>query len=522
MNITWNKYFDKIYFITHIDNRQKTYFQLKKVGILDSGILKQYTIYNHNVDTAFNKYIQIKKRINKNIISSMLNQYYCIRDAKYNNYQHILIIEDNIKFIDNLEKIQEILENKPENSDIILYNPLPTCFELNKKGIEKVLNLFETQFKNIKFFLNNNFLNDLNCHYMNEYIALSLPFKDDKKEIISTKNNVINKITYEPTEINICFSITTTIFDKLIPVIYSLRKYSQSKFNIYIILDTNQFNQYYKQLQIFKNDQKMNFTLLSNQLLKAHLNTQVDLKRTQMDYGKLIIPSLLSNVDKIIYLDYDILIRKEGIEQLWNLDIKSCYIAAASDLLNISFASYLKQRFKERRIFINLTNFYFNTGVMLMNLREIRKDSIDKKMLNILHQKQDNTTNEDLKRMYCMGTYAVEGVKTISFLFQAQSLINYIFQNNKVRYFSAKYNNMIYDPDFGSNTYLIKKILKNNFNYRFEDEQDFINESVIIHFSGKYKPWKGFNLNYFNTKYQEQLFNFYNNFVKEMKNDKLV
>ena len=501
MTITWANYFDKIYClhnVQYIKQKQLMQLQLNRVGILNSGIFEWQLIFNNNTDNAINRYIQPQHDI-----SIIINNYFCIRDAYYHNYNRILILKDNIKFNDN---ILQVLQNRSLNTNVILYNSTK-CYQLNKQGIKLLKDLLQNKFDNIEQYIINNLTYNIN----NKLVIQIDRIKQNIEQTIEQNN-----ITFKPTTIDICFCITSNIFDRLIPVIYSLRKYSDSIFNIYIILDTNNFDQYYKKLQRF-ND-KMKFVLMDITLLKKHINSQIDMSKTYMDYAKLLIPTLLSNKDKILYLDYDIIIKKEGIEQLWNTDVTDYYLAAVEDIID-KFSTILKIKNQEKRIFHDITNFYFNTGVMLMNLKKIREDRYDEKLINILHQKQDINSNDDLKRIYDLKKIIpMFKDENLQFTQQAQSLLNYIFNKN-VLSINAKYNNLIFNTDFGSNTPINDKEISKKENYCYKNQQNFIDNTIIIHFSGKYKPWKGFKLNYFNTIYQKQLFDFYINIKKEIEND---
>lgn len=80
------------------------------------------------------------------------------------------------------------------------------------------------------------------------------------------------------------------------------------------------------------------------------------------------LPSLLPDVDKIIFLDADLILNAD-IEELWNIDISDYYMACRP---NPQPEDYLKQ------LDIKAGNKYYNTGVMLCNLKKWREDNIEK------------------------------------------------------------------------------------------------------------------------------------------------
>lgn len=46
----------------------------------------------------------------------------CIRDALKNNYKKIIIMEDDIRFLKNINKVNEYFKNFPEDADIVLFD----------------------------------------------------------------------------------------------------------------------------------------------------------------------------------------------------------------------------------------------------------------------------------------------------------------------------------------------------------------------------------------------------------------
>ncbi|MDR6553587.1 glycosyltransferase family 8 protein [Paenibacillus qinlingensis] len=88
-------------------------------------------------------------------------------------------------------------------------------------------------------------------------------------------------------------------------------------------------------------------------------------------YYRLMIPSLFDkNVEKILYLDVDIIVRKDIVE-LWNLELGNYSIGAVEDQ-----DGYL--RLKE--LGIPEDNKYFNAGVLLINLNKWRSNAIASKV----------------------------------------------------------------------------------------------------------------------------------------------
>ena len=155
--IEWNKYFDHIYcvhFLPYKDRLAKIKSELKRVGILDSGIFSwQYTwdtpFYNVLSRTGINKALSV------GYMKCGLSQYYCHKEAYDLGYNRILVLEDDISFLKDLDKIKEILEATPEDYDLVLYD-----------------NTGRNPAKYHKY-REENQINDFFCHYDNDMILAS-------------------------------------------------------------------------------------------------------------------------------------------------------------------------------------------------------------------------------------------------------------------------------------------------------------------------------------------------------------
>lgn len=83
---------------------------------------------------------------------------------------------------------------------------------------------------------------------------------------------------------------------------------------------------------------------------------------------------LPADVDKVLLLEGDTMVLGD-VEELYNMDISDCYLAAADDLQS----KYFKDKVGLKR-----SSSYFNAGVMLFNLKKMREDGITKKITRII------------------------------------------------------------------------------------------------------------------------------------------
>ena len=165
---------------------------------------------------------------------------------------------------------------------------------------------------------------------------------------------------------------------------------------------------------------------------------------------KLFIADYLAHEDKILYLDADTLVQQD-LAEVYKLDISDKYAAAVKDGLMYQYPQHIVE------IGLADINFYFNSGVMLLNLEKIRQDEIMHKSVIYL-----NTHRE---------------------VFGDQDILNVAF-GGKVLPLSYKYN--------CNSTFFEERSAK--FLSRFYDEvvpqtsREVYDTATILHFAG-HKPW---------------------------------
>jgi lipopolysaccharide biosynthesis glycosyltransferase len=98
-------------------------------------------------------------------------------------------------------------------------------------------------------------------------------------------------------------------------------------------------------------------------------------------FYRLLIPYVLpEETDRAIYLDSDIIVQ-EDINMLWNTDFEDKIILAAQDAKEHTIGwKYGIRNYKELGLNPNLK--YFNSGVLVMNLKKMRKENISKKVVD--------------------------------------------------------------------------------------------------------------------------------------------
>lgn len=189
----------------------------------------------------------------------------------------------------------------------------------------------------------------------------------------------------------------------------------------------------------------------SDIVIKSHVSRAALLKFNICD--------ILSTVDKVLYVDGDIIV-KGDVTELYDIELGNNYAATVRDM-----GGELYKKFNER---IGIKE-YFNSGVLLMNLKRMRQDNLSKVLLDTKLNLPATCT--------CMD----------------QDAFNKVFSGNCV-YLPVKYNSMI--PLYRNRTYNYSIEQVNEFygvNYSSYEELD--DDSIILHMAGegRYRPWAVYN-----------------------------
>lgn len=161
---------------------------------------------------------------------------------------------------------------------------------------------------------------------------------------------------------------------------------------------------------------------------------------------RLFLPYLASEIDKILYLDGDVIVRK-SLTGIYQTDISQHYLAAVQDTMPIYSPHFLS------RLGITRTSFYFNSGVCLMNLKELRQCNFMEQGIDFIHKNFDKTGLPD------------------------QDFLNYLCQE-KVLFLPPEYN-----FNFGVHSDVALQI------WSSQEIKKAQKAPVIVHFVGPVKPW---------------------------------
>lgn len=168
---------------------------------------------------------------------------------------------------------------------------------------------------------------------------------------------------------------------------------------------------------------------------------------------KFELANIFSQYDKVLYLDSDIIVQK-SILNFWNTELEGYYVAAVKDGMCID------DEFQRRVNSLGIeSNQYFNSGVLLLNLKAIRGNNISSQLLE----------------------YRINGNN----YYMDQDAFNVIFKG-KVKYASPYYNVFYLWYESEERIRSIAKLYDVDFDLR---QGKVFLDATILHFGDYPKPW---------------------------------
>mgnify|MGYP003571418943 CR=1 FL=1 len=221
-------------------------------------------------------------------------------------------------------------------------------------------------------------------------------------------------------------------------------KNKNSKYHFYIVGEELSKNNIEKLEQMQKDNIKISVV---NQKDIYKIMPSRHLYITKADLFKFNLANIFEKFDKILYLDCDIIVNKD-LKELYEHPLDDKYAVVVEDILINSD--------KE-----DIDDFYFNNGVLLLNLKKMRKD------------------NTALKFLFYK--YFISQDR-----FMTQDSFNFVFKNN-VYTVSPLYNLIAarYTKENEKYLYNYLKLDKN----KYPKLSDYVEDAAIIHFAGMDKPW---------------------------------
>ncbi len=274
-------------------------------------------------------------------------------------------------------------------------------------------------------------------------------------------------------QINVCFGINDNYCQHCACTIASILYNSnpKDKYNFHIISDyISEINKQKLESLKYIRDFKLNIHQVN---VDDYLNLDVNNQLGPSSFFRFKAFELF-DFDKVIYLDVDLIVRKD-IAELYEIDVNDYYCAGAEDLV-------APRKIQEYNMAPD-TN-YINAGVMLLNLKYCREHNVS-----------------EMLKVFLSGTWEIQ--------WNDQDILNYLFQH-KIKFVDIKWNCTYYTSLYKDQEYFHR----------------MAKDPSIIHYISFAKPWiAGMNphlkLDYF--KYL-RLTPYYNEFMPlyQMEENSLV
>ncbi len=270
---------------------------------------------------------------------------------------------------------------------------------------------------------------------------------------------------------NILITINAQYINQLNILLNSIQKSNRDeKFNVYILnrdLNKKQIKEIEKGLNLEKfyiNDIKINEEEISE------LPVYEERYPVEIYFRIFAAKYLPSDIDRILYLDSDTLVINK-LDELYHMDFEGNYFIATTHIRK------MLHKFNEIRLGMEKNEPYINTGVLLMNLEELRKIKIERKVIDFIQKNKKKLILPDQDIISAISGNKIKLVDDLKYNLGDRNL-NYYNLNNPNQKIGMKW------------------ICKN---------------TVIIHYFGRNKPW--------NNGYIGKLGRFYYKLLDEQNNN---
>ena len=405
-------------------------FKYPQISILIPNIEK----LNLNNSSLLNLIINLKSQTLKEI-----EIFISIANIKNISDYHIL---NNFNKKDNRIKIYYVNQERLLNNIFYLikkskgkFVTIIDKFEIfNIDEFEKFYKLTKGEINNIFKFISNNG-NDI-------FLIKSKILKDiiDQDIYFESYSNIINYI-YKSSEtqlnyisITLCPDNYYSVYTYVAMISILNSKHYLTYISFYLIV-TDDFEQ--KNINFLSSlyDQYDLFNITFLKMDKRYDTAYISRYLTKQTYYRFSVGELLSNLNRIIYLDSDILVYND-LSEFYNLNFNGKIILGQTTYYNKS----------------PITGIYkINNGILLLNLRKMRKVQFEKKVLYILN----NSFKNDYHDQFLLNQYFYEYIgifppkyhirpwNNYSEIKQFNKLSGQVFDNDYL-YFSCKYPTVLH------------------------------------------------------------------------------
>ena len=266
--------------------------------------------------------------------------------------------------------------------------------------------------------------------------------------------------------IPIFFTIDDGYTPFLAVALQSLIENASKNYNYCIkVLHTNVCEEHKKQIKKYECENvNIEFVDLSYYIEKVKDKLYTRDYYTNTTYFRLFLPELYPQYDKVVYLDSDIIVVGD-ISELYNVDMGTNLITAAPD--DIIQYNKVFQDYAELVVGVAKYQHYFNAGVLLMNLDQLRKFKFQEKFLYLLGTvKFSVAQDQDYLNRLCKGRTTL--------ISHDWNVMPYVNEETKKEDIKLIHYNFAYKP------WHFEEVTYNEYFWKYAQKTEFYDEIIKI------------------------------------------
>lgn len=254
--------------------------------------------------------------------------------------------------------------------------------------------------------------------------------------------------------IHVCFSADDRYAPTLIVAMQSLIECTSTANHYFLYILSDGISKLHQAILLGMCKENIDVIILETDIYKEKIKDFfIDRHLSLATYYRFFLPELFPRLEKILYLDTDIII-KDDIATLYAMDISGNYIAGCCDIAvnTLSCGDFGRSHSVLKHLGYVSTGEYVNAGILLFNLNKMREMDATSRLLRVASATQ--------------------------FPFHDQDVLNLVFQGY-IQQIDERWNFITHlTPEMYS------KDIQESLHTRIRN-----NDIAIIHYPGARKPW---------------------------------
>ena len=177
---------------------------------------------------------------------------------------------------------------------------------------------------------------------------------------------------------NIVYAMTRNVYHMVLPSLRSLAKTNPDA-NVYMLIEDDEFP--------FETPQSITVINISDQHMFDHSVNIGNPFGGYINLLKVYYPTFLPDLDKVLHLDIDTIIC-DSLDDFYNIDLTGKWFASVPE--------WIAHHGREKMF----GDLYYNAGVLLINLEQMRKDNIEDTMARFLIEVEQPFADQDAWNKY--------------------------------------------------------------------------------------------------------------------------